>query len=207
MVNSRLGLFSAASSRSSSAAFTIPRHPFSRSYGVILPSSLTRVLSRALGFSPRLPVSVCGTGTWLPSLEAFLGSVGSVTSLLLFAPLHLSGFMCGGFAYRTPYRLGPAFPTAGLTYPPASLHPQAVPGGIGFSTDFPSPTPCGLGLGPGLLWADEPSPEILRLSAGRILTCLFAYSYRHSHFLPLHRSLRYDFYGIRTLPYHLRSEM
>jgi hypothetical protein len=28
-----------------------------------LPSSLTRVLSRALGFSPRLPVSVCGTGT------------------------------------------------------------------------------------------------------------------------------------------------
>src|SRR5690606_23005181 len=29
----------------------------------ILPSSLTGVLSRALGFSPRLPVSVCGTGT------------------------------------------------------------------------------------------------------------------------------------------------
>ena len=33
-------------------------HSFSRSYGVILPSSLTRVISRALGFSPRLPVSV-----------------------------------------------------------------------------------------------------------------------------------------------------
>src|SRR5690606_19576212 len=27
------------------------------------PSSLTRVLSITLGFSPRLPVSVCGTGT------------------------------------------------------------------------------------------------------------------------------------------------
>src|SRR5690606_29114227 len=39
-------------------------HPFSRSYGVILPSSLTRVLSITLGFSPRLPVSVCGTGTF-----------------------------------------------------------------------------------------------------------------------------------------------
>ena len=39
-------------------------HPFSRSYGVILPSSLTRVLSLTLGFSPRLPVSVCGTGTF-----------------------------------------------------------------------------------------------------------------------------------------------
>src|SRR5699024_9827765 len=43
--------------------FTLPEHPFSRSYGVILPSSLTRVLSITLGFSPRLPVSVCGTGT------------------------------------------------------------------------------------------------------------------------------------------------
>ena len=34
------------------------RHSFSRSYGVILPSSLTRVLSSALVFSTYLPVSV-----------------------------------------------------------------------------------------------------------------------------------------------------
>ncbi len=40
------------------------KHPFSRSYGVILPSSLTRVLSLTLGFSPHLPVSVCGTGAF-----------------------------------------------------------------------------------------------------------------------------------------------
>ena len=47
---------------------TFVRHPFSRSYGVILPSSLTRVLPSVSGFSPRLPVSVCGTGTsTLPS--------------------------------------------------------------------------------------------------------------------------------------------
>ena len=38
-------------------------HPFSRSYGVNLPSSLTMLLPSALGFSPHLPVSVCGTGT------------------------------------------------------------------------------------------------------------------------------------------------
>ncbi|EDS05860.1 hypothetical protein CLOSCI_01950 [[Clostridium] scindens ATCC 35704] len=37
-------------------------HSFSRSYGVILPSSLTMLLPSALGFSPHLPVSVCGTG-------------------------------------------------------------------------------------------------------------------------------------------------
>ena len=60
MLNSRLGLFTAALSGFN----TLPEHPFSRSYGVILPSSLTRVLSITLGFSPRLPVSVCGTGTF-----------------------------------------------------------------------------------------------------------------------------------------------
>ena len=37
-------------------------YPFSRSYGVFLPSSLTTLLPLACGFSPRLPVSVCGTG-------------------------------------------------------------------------------------------------------------------------------------------------
>ncbi len=73
--------------------------------------------------------------------------------------------------------------------------------GIGFSTDFPSPTPFGLGLGPGLPWADEPSPGILRFSAGRILTCLFAYLYRHSHFRTLHCSFRYSFYAYGTLSY------
>ena len=37
------------------------RPHFSRSYVCILPSSLTRVLSHALEYSSRLPVSVCGT--------------------------------------------------------------------------------------------------------------------------------------------------
>ncbi|RXI58442.1 hypothetical protein DP131_00710 [Clostridium tetani] len=54
MLNSCLGLFTAA---------MFPWHPFSRSYGVNLPSSLTAILPMVLGFSPHLPVSVCGTGT------------------------------------------------------------------------------------------------------------------------------------------------
>ena len=41
----------------------VTRHSFSRSYGVILPSSLTTLLPSALGFSPHPPVSVYGTGT------------------------------------------------------------------------------------------------------------------------------------------------
>ena len=64
LLNSCLSLFSAARSL---------WHPFSRSYGVILPSSLTMLLPPALGFSPHPPVSVYGTGTWY-AIAAFLGS-------------------------------------------------------------------------------------------------------------------------------------
>ena len=75
-------------------------------------------------------------------------------------------------------------------------------GGTGISTSCPSPTPFGLGLGPGLPWADEPSPGILRFTADRILTCLLAYLCQHSLFLTVHRSSRYGFYPLRMLPYH-----
>jgi len=77
LVNSCLDLFTVATSL---------WHPFSRSYGVILPSSLTRVLTFVLEFSSRLPVSVCGTGTY-KYLAAFLASVDSSTSLLYFTPV------------------------------------------------------------------------------------------------------------------------
>ena len=80
-------------------------------------------------------------------------------------------------------------------------------GGTGISTSCPSPTTFVLGLGPDLPWADEPSPGNLRFSAGRILTCLIVYSYRHSHFPTLQHSLRYTFAALGTLPYrsHMRS--
>ena len=61
------------------------RLPFSRSYGVILPSSLTMLLPFVLGSSPHLPVSVCGTGIPSPALQAFLVSVILDTSLLHFS--------------------------------------------------------------------------------------------------------------------------
>ena len=38
------------------------RHPLYRRYGANLPSSLERLNSRALEYSSRIPVSVCGTG-------------------------------------------------------------------------------------------------------------------------------------------------
>ena len=61
LVNSRSYLVSAAPFSSRRKSFTYQRRTFFRSYGAILPSSLTRVLSSALGFSPCPPVSVWGT--------------------------------------------------------------------------------------------------------------------------------------------------
>ena len=64
LLNSRLGHFSATS---------LKRRPFSRSYRTNLPSSLATIHSSTLGFSPRLPVSVYGTGQCYLCLEVFLG--------------------------------------------------------------------------------------------------------------------------------------
>jgi len=92
LVNSRYPLLSATPARSRSESLHEPRHTFSRSYGVNLPSSLTRVLSSALAFSAHLPVSVCGTVTRPTPYEAFLGSVGSLTCEPYGFRRHLSAF-------------------------------------------------------------------------------------------------------------------
>ena len=68
LLNSRLSLFTAS---------TLRWNPFSRSYGVTLPSSLARVLSNALVSSTHLPVSVCGTVIPCAPYEGFLVSVKS----------------------------------------------------------------------------------------------------------------------------------
>ena len=62
LINSRLGSFSAP---------YLHRDPFSRSYVVNLPSSLAMNHSSTLGFSPRLPVSVYGTGSHNLKLSGF----------------------------------------------------------------------------------------------------------------------------------------
>ena len=58
LVNSRLGLFAAAASSSGSESPHRRRHPFSRSCGAIMPSSLTAVPPIASVCSTRPPVSV-----------------------------------------------------------------------------------------------------------------------------------------------------
>jgi len=141
-------------------------------------------------------------GHHFASLETFLDSVGSATSLLNFrSPSRLRIMNCG-FAYSSPYSLGPALPIAGLAYPPVSSLPSNGSWWHRILNRLSIAYALRLGLGPGLPWADEPSPGNLRFSAGRILTCLIAYSYRHSHFCTVHCSSRYSFCPYRTLPYH-----
>ncbi len=153
-----------------------------------------------MGFSPYLPVSVYGTGTFLLT-RGFSWRLGlNDFGTTLPSPSHLRinvRRICLSHSLRAwthssiralhlSFRVTPSL--------------QTLKGGTGISTSCPSPTPFGLGLGPGLPWADEPSPGNLGFTAGRILTCLLAYSCQHSLFLSVHRSLRYGFCPIRTLP-------
>ena len=85
LLNSCLSLFTAACVR---------RHPFSRSYGAILPSSLTMLLPSALGFSPHPPVSVYGTGT-VHTIAAFLGTELTCFSTLISIRVYLLAYKAG----------------------------------------------------------------------------------------------------------------
>ena len=98
LLNSCLGQFSAAFFR---------RHPFSRSYGVILPSSLTMLLPSAFGFSPLPPVSVSGTGT-KKTIVAFLDSF----SLFFVTFFHSAScaWILQWICQLTPYTFTPVFP-------------------------------------------------------------------------------------------------
>ena len=113
------------------------RHPLFRSYGVNMPSSLTTLLPLALGFSPHLPVSVCGTGAFnipytfsrhmIRSLPYFNfsplrpglptpGLISSYVSVYLnLRRLRNLYRMCIDYAFRP--RLSPRLTQGGRTYP------------------------------------------------------------------------------------------
>src|SRR5699024_1690215 len=127
--------------------FSLKKHPFSRSYGVILPSSLTRVLPLTFGYSPCLPVLVSGTGTcnlirgvsrqcgiWnfgtkfpSPSQLEIVGRMFLSNSLTAWAHTSIR-------AHSISSCVSPSF--------------KRLRGSTGISTCCPSPTPIGLSLGP-----------------------------------------------------------
>lgn len=71
LLNSRLSRFSATHSSDWREASYQNGHPFFRSYGIIMPSSLTTFHSFTLGYSPYPPVSVYGTDIRSTSDQSF----------------------------------------------------------------------------------------------------------------------------------------
>ena len=143
LLNSCLGHFSATWS---------PRHPFSRSYGVILPSSLTMLLPPALGFSPHPPVSVYGTGT-VCAIAAFLGSMGSEASLLIIRSTSRIIIAQGLFLKSLTPRLYRSF--LSRLFLPFCVPTVLTYSSTGISTCCPSTTLFSLALGPDLPRADQ----------------------------------------------------
>lgn len=118
---------------------------FSRSYGTILPSSFTRVLSRALVFSTRPPVSVYGTVQYVISLATFPGSLASApSSLKRNSSSHLSNKL-PDLPKSSTYMLIPELPISGSL----SLLRHRITNipSTGILTCFPSTTPFSLALG------------------------------------------------------------
>src|SRR5699024_9729464 len=117
------------------------------SYGAILPSSLTRVLPLTFGFSPRLPVSVCGTGT-CDLARGFSWQCGFGNFGTLFpspSQLGIIGRIClSNFLTAWTHTSSGAHCLADCV-PPSYDRPR---GGAGISTCLPPPTPFGPGLGP-----------------------------------------------------------
>ena len=146
LVNSRLGRFAAAPKGSPGWPVHPQGHPFSRSYGVGVPSSLTMVLPIASVCSTRLPVSVLVRAP-RASLEVFPGGMGSPASdqiLRLASRAHRSA----GFHADRPTRFhGDVQNPARLPFP---VTPSVVTarGGTGMSACCASPTRVRLGLAP-----------------------------------------------------------
>ena len=159
LLNSCLSLFTATYSR---------RHPFSRSYGAILPSSLTMLLPSALGFSPHPPVSVYGTGT-VYTIAAFLGTQLACFATSISLRVYLSDCKADLLTLLLLVLHRSLLSRLMLS---ACVPTFLIQRSTGISTCCPSATPFGLVLGPDLPRADQLYPGILGYSAGRILTFL-----------------------------------
>ena len=160
LLNSRLGLFSAAS-------LEAPLLPKLRGHFAEFLNKGSLVRLRILS-SP----TCVGLRYGHPHnyQRLFLSAWIHMLPYLNFGPHHGSALRSAYFTTPQPNRLNR------LYHQPAHaiLLCQCLTlyGGTGISTCCPSPTTSVLGLGPDLPWADEPSPGNLGLSTGRFLACL-----------------------------------
>ena len=121
LVNSRLGLVTAATQKFERKVHFLKWHPFSRSYGANLPSSFTWILSSALGFSPRLRVSVYGTDRLISNIEDFLDSM--IRESLWARPSYSNlRIVSADLPTKTSYILKPGQSKPGSPFTSASPH-------------------------------------------------------------------------------------
>ena len=121
LVNSRSGLVTAATLKSRREVYFFKWHPFSRSYGANLPSSFTWILSSALGFSPRVRVSVYSTVSQISNIEDFLGS--RIRESLWARPSYSSlRIILTDLPIRPSYTLKPGQSKPGSPFTSASPH-------------------------------------------------------------------------------------
>ena len=141
LLNSRLGLFTAAP--------LLTERPFSRSYGAILPSSLATDHSSALGYSPRLPVSVYGTGcaylklrdfSWKHTEGHYHLALGAQCTIVFQLGMRICLHSSTPTHFNLEFRL-----EAGRS---CLRRPIAVYTGTGILTRLPSASPFGYTLGP-----------------------------------------------------------
>ena len=204
MLNSRQGLFTVTPKRSAGLPLHAQGRSFSQSYGAILPSSLTRVLPVALVYSTCPPVSVMryGHAGLTRGFSRQLGLNHFWPCGTAITPQHQAADLPTTFISLQAWNRNPI--TGWLTL---LRHPiaQTTRRGTGILTRCPSPTPCGLGLGP-----TDPTPSNVASETSGIRRARFSralrYSSQHSHFCALQQSLRSAFPARRTLPYCSTSE-
>ena len=146
-----------------------------RGYGVILPSSFTRVLPNAFGYSPSTPVSDCGTGRMVRPPGAFRGRD--------FDGLpDRSAVALAGRGNLTPRSVCSRRPAA-INLHVGSRNINRVPIGYALGPRLRSRLTLG-----GLTFPRKPCAF-----GGRASHPSCRYSFRHSHLPALHRSSRSGF--------------
>ena len=195
LINSRLDLCTAAPGTRRSR-----EHPFSRSYGVILPSSLTSVLPCVSESSSRPPVSVSGTGahglargfSWQCRLWRF----GTSSSLPIAA-----WRSAAGFAALPARRLGRTLPSVRSPHLPASPLRSIIRGRYRTIHLLSIAYAFRPRLRPRLTLSGRTFLRNPWAFDGGDSHSSLRYSDRHSHFQSLRRTSRSAFAAFGTLPY------
>ena len=165
-----------------------------------MPSSLTRVLPRTLGFSPRIPVSVYGTGgynlTRSFSRQCGVNHFDGISTI----SSHASDFQQTDLPICHPTRFHrnnqspadlPSCVTPSLKQLSPVLEYQPV---VHLLRSMPR-------IRSRLTLGRRSLPRNPYAFGGKDSHLSFRYSYQHSHFPQVHRTLQYDFNPMGTLPY------